>query len=255
MSDLEMDRARAQAQRRPRAVVVEDGGAAREGRPQGAGRRRHRAGAARASGCAASRCRRASRSAWRWSSTRGGSASTSGPTRSGRSGRSRAARGAGDRGLAARRRGGAPGRASRRSRPAASATAGSCARRAQVHGRGPAQRAVNTRMMADGFVPAHTICAPGDQAVDPHEVGHGPIRAHTPIVMDIFPRSEKHRLLRRPHPHGGARPGERRAQGGVRARPRGRAPRPPDDPRRARRAGRSTGRSWPCSSGRATRPG
>ena len=45
--------------------------------------------------------------------------------------------------------------------------------------------------MADGYVPAHTICAPGDQAVDPHEEGHGPIRAHTPVVMDIFPRSEK----------------------------------------------------------------
>jgi Xaa-Pro aminopeptidase len=51
--------------------------------------------------------------------------------------------------------------------------------------------AVNTRMMADGFVPAHTICAPGDQAVDPHEGGHGPIRAHQPVVMDIFPRSER----------------------------------------------------------------
>ena len=51
--------------------------------------------------------------------------------------------------------------------------------------------AVNTRIMAAGALPAHTICAPGDQAVDPHEEGHGPIRAHTPIVMDIFPRSEK----------------------------------------------------------------
>lgn len=51
--------------------------------------------------------------------------------------------------------------------------------------------AVNTRIMALGCVPAHTICAPGDQAVDPHEEGHGPIRAHTPIVMDIFPRSER----------------------------------------------------------------
>jgi Xaa-Pro aminopeptidase len=50
---------------------------------------------------------------------------------------------------------------------------------------------VNTRMMADGFLPAHTICAPGDQAVDPHEAGHGPIRAHQPVVMDIFPRSER----------------------------------------------------------------
>jgi len=51
--------------------------------------------------------------------------------------------------------------------------------------------AVNTRMMSDGYIPAHTICAPGDQAVDPHEEGHGPIRANVPVVMDIFPRSEK----------------------------------------------------------------
>jgi len=50
--------------------------------------------------------------------------------------------------------------------------------------------AVNQRILAEGCVPAHTICAPGDQAVDPHEEGHGPIRAHSPIVMDIFPRSE-----------------------------------------------------------------
>lgn len=50
---------------------------------------------------------------------------------------------------------------------------------------------VNTRILAEGCMPSHTICAPGDQAVDPHEEGHGPIRAHTPIVMDIFPRSER----------------------------------------------------------------
>jgi Xaa-Pro aminopeptidase len=50
---------------------------------------------------------------------------------------------------------------------------------------------VNTRIMAEGCVPSHTICAPGDQAVDPHEEGHGPIRAHQPVVMDIFPRSER----------------------------------------------------------------
>lgn len=50
---------------------------------------------------------------------------------------------------------------------------------------------VNTRIMAEGCVPSHTICAPGNQAVDPHEAGHGPIRAHEPVVMDIFPRSER----------------------------------------------------------------
>jgi Xaa-Pro aminopeptidase len=41
-----------------------------------------------------------------------------------------------------------------------------------------------------GGIPVRTICAGGDQAVDPHEVGHGPLRAHSPIVMDIFPRSQ-----------------------------------------------------------------
>jgi Xaa-Pro aminopeptidase len=51
--------------------------------------------------------------------------------------------------------------------------------------------AINTRVMAEGCVPAHTICAPGDQAVDPHDEGHGPIRAHVPVIMDIFPRAEK----------------------------------------------------------------
>jgi Xaa-Pro aminopeptidase len=50
--------------------------------------------------------------------------------------------------------------------------------------------AVNTAILARGCVASHTICAPGDQAVDPHEEGHGPIRAHEPVVMDIFPRSE-----------------------------------------------------------------
>ena len=50
--------------------------------------------------------------------------------------------------------------------------------------------AVNTAILQAGALPSHTICAPGDQAVDPHEEGHGPLRPHIPIVMDIFPRSE-----------------------------------------------------------------
>jgi len=82
---------------------------------------------------------------------------------------------------------------------------------------------INTRMMADGYIPAHTICAPGDQAVDPHEEGHGPIRANTPVVLDIFPRSEKTGYfgdLTRTVVRGGRAIGSR----GVRGRPRGRAP-------------------------------
>ncbi len=39
-------------------------------------------------------------------------------------------------------------------------------------------------------IAANTIVAGGRQACDPHERGHGPLRAHEPIVIDIFPRSQ-----------------------------------------------------------------
>jgi Xaa-Pro aminopeptidase len=39
-----------------------------------------------------------------------------------------------------------------------------------------------------GGVALHTIASAGDQAVDNHCVGHGPIRAGELIVVDIFPR-------------------------------------------------------------------
>ena len=49
---------------------------------------------------------------------------------------------------------------------------------------------IDTTILKLGGIPVRTICAGGDQAVDPHEMGHGPLRAHSPIVMDIFPRSQ-----------------------------------------------------------------
>lgn len=39
-----------------------------------------------------------------------------------------------------------------------------------------------------GSIALHTITAPGDQAVDCHNAGYGPIRAGELIVIDIFPR-------------------------------------------------------------------
>jgi Xaa-Pro aminopeptidase len=42
--------------------------------------------------------------------------------------------------------------------------------------------------MDAGAVSLHTIASPGDQAVDNHCVGHGPIHAGELIVVDIFPR-------------------------------------------------------------------
>lgn len=35
-----------------------------------------------------------------------------------------------------------------------------------------------------------TICAPGLQSADPHQVGTGPVPANAPIVFDIFPRDD-----------------------------------------------------------------
>jgi len=51
--------------------------------------------------------------------------------------------------------------------------------------------AVNTAIMAQGWVPSHTIISSGDQCCDPHHEGSGPIKAHTSVIFDIFPRSQK----------------------------------------------------------------
>lgn len=49
---------------------------------------------------------------------------------------------------------------------------------------------IETTMLAAGGLATHTIVAPGVQACDPHEEGYGPIKAHEPIIIDIFPRSK-----------------------------------------------------------------
>lgn len=51
--------------------------------------------------------------------------------------------------------------------------------------------AANLEIFARGSIPAHTIVAPGKHGCDPHDVGSGPIRAGEPVIIDIFPRSEK----------------------------------------------------------------
>src|SRR5262245_5761860 len=44
--------------------------------------------------------------------------------------------------------------------------------------------------MRHGCLASHTIVACGAQGCDPHEVGHGALRSHQPIILDIFPRSQ-----------------------------------------------------------------
>jgi Xaa-Pro aminopeptidase len=50
---------------------------------------------------------------------------------------------------------------------------------------------IDTAILQAGGHPANTIVACGEQACDPHERGHGVLRAHEPIVLDVFPRSQK----------------------------------------------------------------
>lgn len=50
---------------------------------------------------------------------------------------------------------------------------------------------MNTAIYQAGGVPGHTIVAAGLQSCDPHEQGHGVLHAGEPIVLDVFPRSQK----------------------------------------------------------------
>ncbi len=49
---------------------------------------------------------------------------------------------------------------------------------------------INAEIVRHGGLLSRTIVAPGRQGADPHETGHGPIPAHQPLVLDIFPRVE-----------------------------------------------------------------
>jgi len=50
---------------------------------------------------------------------------------------------------------------------------------------------IDAKIARCGGTASHTITAPGPQGADPHESGAGPIRAHEPIVLDIFPRVDR----------------------------------------------------------------
>ena len=50
------------------------------------------------------------------------------------------------------------------------------------------QGLINAAIAGLGGTASHTIVAGGNQGCDPHEAGHGPLRAHKPIIIDIFPR-------------------------------------------------------------------
>jgi Xaa-Pro aminopeptidase len=53
------------------------------------------------------------------------------------------------------------------------------------------KRTIDVALMEDSCIAKNTIVACGDQAVDPHNQGSGPLRPHLPIVFDVFPRSAR----------------------------------------------------------------
>jgi Xaa-Pro aminopeptidase len=50
---------------------------------------------------------------------------------------------------------------------------------------------IDTAILQASGLASHTIVAGGKQGCDPHESGYGPLRANEPIILDIFPRSQK----------------------------------------------------------------
>ncbi len=53
------------------------------------------------------------------------------------------------------------------------------------------KKIIHQTLLNEGCSGEHTIVSCGTQSIDPHHRGSGPLRAHQPIIMDIFPRSEK----------------------------------------------------------------
>ncbi|MFH1681784.1 MAG: Xaa-Pro peptidase family protein [Candidatus Eisenbacteria bacterium] len=52
------------------------------------------------------------------------------------------------------------------------------------------RKRIHLQLMEEDCIGASTIVACGDQAIDPHNTGSGPLKANSPIVIDVFPRSQ-----------------------------------------------------------------
>ncbi len=50
---------------------------------------------------------------------------------------------------------------------------------------------IHQALLEKGCIPEHSIISCGKQTADPHHRGSGPLYAHQPIVMDIFPKNER----------------------------------------------------------------
>ena len=52
------------------------------------------------------------------------------------------------------------------------------------------KRVIERALLDEGYALDETIVAGGAQGADPHDRGSGPLPAHEPIVVDVFPRSK-----------------------------------------------------------------
>ena len=52
------------------------------------------------------------------------------------------------------------------------------------------RKRINSVVFSLGYLPSRTIVSPGKHGCDPHDEGSGPIRANSPVIIDIFPRSD-----------------------------------------------------------------
>lgn len=57
------------------------------------------------------------------------------------------------------------------------------------------RKIIDMKLLELGLIAQHTIVSCGKHSVDPHDEGSGPLYAHQPIIMDIFPRDTKSRYF------------------------------------------------------------
>lgn len=57
------------------------------------------------------------------------------------------------------------------------------------------KKLINVQLMERDCIAQHTIVAGGEQACDPHNEGSGPLPAHRSIIFDVFPRSATSRYF------------------------------------------------------------
>ncbi len=57
------------------------------------------------------------------------------------------------------------------------------------------KKIINVQLMEHGCIAAHSIVSCGKHSIDPHEEGSGPLYAHQPIIIDVFPRDSRSRYF------------------------------------------------------------